>query len=203
MSRQLSQTEIDAVFENMQERKHEAPAVKFDFRRPDRIPKSQVRAIHLLHDTFVRNLVSSSVRVPAFLSHGESGERGAALLCRIPRRPAFAHVHDLAGTFAVRWQRRHGVEPVAGLSDSRDAVGGQRKIFDRDSAGRHRDRAKTAGWTVSHHSQRSAGGVEGRDHGRFHDRSHGNRAATSAHSGAQRGRGFDRHRNPASATPSA
>ena len=59
MSRQLSQTEIDAVFENMQERKHEAPAVKFDFRRPDRIPKSQVRAIHLLHDTFVRNLVSS------------------------------------------------------------------------------------------------------------------------------------------------
>jgi flagellar motor switch protein FliM len=35
------------------------PAVRFDFRRPDRIPKSQVRAIHLLHDTFVRNLVSS------------------------------------------------------------------------------------------------------------------------------------------------
>src|SRR5439155_25371568 len=34
-------------------------AAKFDFRRPDRIPKSQVRAIHLLHDMFVRNLVSS------------------------------------------------------------------------------------------------------------------------------------------------
>lgn len=59
LSRQLSQTEIDAVFQNMQERKREAPTVKFDFRRPDRIPKSQVRAIHLLHDTFVRNLVSS------------------------------------------------------------------------------------------------------------------------------------------------
>jgi flagellar motor switch protein FliM len=43
----------------MQERRRETPAVKFDFRRPDRIPKSQVRAIHLLHDTFVRNLVSS------------------------------------------------------------------------------------------------------------------------------------------------
>ena len=40
-------------------RPREAPAVKFDFRRPDRIPKSQVRAIHLLHDTFVRNVVSS------------------------------------------------------------------------------------------------------------------------------------------------
>src|SRR4051812_11088582 len=59
LSRQLSQQEIDAVFQNIQERKREAPAVKFDFRRPDRIPKSQVRAIHLLHDTFVRNLVSS------------------------------------------------------------------------------------------------------------------------------------------------
>ncbi len=59
MSRQLSQTEIDAVFQNMQDRKRETPTVKFDFRRPDRIPKSQVRAIHLLHDTFVRNLVSS------------------------------------------------------------------------------------------------------------------------------------------------
>src|SRR5437763_2901596 len=43
----------------MQEHRRETPALKFDFRRPDRIPKSQVRAIHLLHDTFVRNLVSS------------------------------------------------------------------------------------------------------------------------------------------------
>jgi len=43
----------------MQDHKRESPAVRFDFRRPDRIPKSQVRAIHLLHDTFVRNLVSS------------------------------------------------------------------------------------------------------------------------------------------------
>src|SRR2546421_10174848 len=59
LSRQLSQQEIDSVFQNIQEHKREAPAVKFDFRRPDRIPKSQVRAIHLLHDTFVRNLVSS------------------------------------------------------------------------------------------------------------------------------------------------
>ncbi len=59
MSRQLSQQEIDAVFQNKQSRKREVEAVSFDFRRPDRIPKSQVRAIHLLHDTFVRNLVSS------------------------------------------------------------------------------------------------------------------------------------------------
>jgi len=59
MGRQLSQQEIDAVFLNVQDKKRDAPAARFDFRRPDRIPKSQVRAIHLLHDTFVRNLVSS------------------------------------------------------------------------------------------------------------------------------------------------
>ncbi len=59
MNRQLSQQEIDAVFQNRQDRRRDTPAAKFDFRRPDRIPKSQVRAIHLLHDTFVRNLVSS------------------------------------------------------------------------------------------------------------------------------------------------
>ncbi len=58
MSRQLTQQEIDAVFQK-QDRKRETPAARFDFRRPDRIPKSQVRAIHLLHDTFARNLVSS------------------------------------------------------------------------------------------------------------------------------------------------
>ena len=33
--------------------------VPFDFRRPDRIAKSQLRAIHQLHETFVHNLVSS------------------------------------------------------------------------------------------------------------------------------------------------
>src|SRR6516164_8165718 len=59
LSRQLSQQEIDAVFQNMHDHRRDTPATKFDFRRPDRIPKSQVRAIHLLHDTFVRNLVSS------------------------------------------------------------------------------------------------------------------------------------------------
>jgi flagellar motor switch protein FliM len=60
MSRQLSQQEIDAVFLKTRDRgPDKKPAARFDFRRPDRIPKSQVRAIHLLHDTFVRNLVSS------------------------------------------------------------------------------------------------------------------------------------------------
>jgi flagellar motor switch protein FliM len=61
--RDLTQHEIDAVFLNLQRggtgKDAAAAAIPFDFRRPDRIPKSQIRAIHLLHDNFVRSLVSS------------------------------------------------------------------------------------------------------------------------------------------------
>jgi flagellar motor switch protein FliM len=63
MTRQLSQQEIDTVFQNIQGRQTERAGTRraalFDFRRPDRIAKSQLRAIHQLHDNFVRNLVSS------------------------------------------------------------------------------------------------------------------------------------------------
>ncbi|MDP9054952.1 MAG: flagellar motor switch protein FliM [Acidobacteriota bacterium] len=62
-ARQLSQQEIDAVFQNTHgrhaDRSGARRAVPFDFRRPDRIAKSQLHAIHQLHDNFVRNLVSS------------------------------------------------------------------------------------------------------------------------------------------------
>jgi flagellar motor switch protein FliM len=63
LNRTLSQQEIDALFSNAAGgQAQESPAKKvvpFDFRRPDRIAKSQLRAIHQLHETFVHNLVSS------------------------------------------------------------------------------------------------------------------------------------------------
>jgi len=63
MKRQLSQQEIDAVFQSSQpEVQGDTPRQKvnvFDFRRPDRIAKSQLRAIYLLHENFVRSIVSS------------------------------------------------------------------------------------------------------------------------------------------------
>ena len=34
-------------------------AQPYDFRRPDRIAKDQLRAIHLLHENFARSLASS------------------------------------------------------------------------------------------------------------------------------------------------
>jgi len=63
MKRQLSQQEIDAVFQSSQpdvagDSAHQKVNV-FDFRRPDRIAKSQLRAIYLLHENFVRSIVSS------------------------------------------------------------------------------------------------------------------------------------------------
>jgi flagellar motor switch protein FliM len=62
LNRQLSQQEIDAVFQKLKGQEQGGSArkeVPFDFRRPDRIAKSQLRAIHLLHEAFARNLASS------------------------------------------------------------------------------------------------------------------------------------------------
>jgi flagellar motor switch protein FliM len=63
MASQISQQEIDDVFQNVREVRPDKVAGKraiaFDFRRPDRISKSQLRAIHQLHDNFVRALASS------------------------------------------------------------------------------------------------------------------------------------------------
>ncbi|MGC9968998.1 MAG: flagellar motor switch protein FliM [Bryobacteraceae bacterium] len=62
MDRSLSQEEIDSVFSTVQGKKPDDAgknAAAYDFRRPDRIAKDQLRAIHLLHDNFARNLASS------------------------------------------------------------------------------------------------------------------------------------------------
>ena len=62
-NRVLSQEEIDNVFRNLRESKDDdSPAKRarpYDFRRPDRIAKDQLRAIHLLHENFARTLASS------------------------------------------------------------------------------------------------------------------------------------------------
>ena len=59
----LSSEEIDGVVQKFQQRTEFADsarqAVAYDFRRPDRIAKEQLRAIHLLHENFARSLASS------------------------------------------------------------------------------------------------------------------------------------------------
>jgi flagellar motor switch protein FliM len=62
MDRVLSQEEIDKVFRNLRDSEDDDPAKRaqpYDFRRPDRIAKDQLRAIHLLHENFSRSLASS------------------------------------------------------------------------------------------------------------------------------------------------
>src|SRR6184192_4012453 len=61
MAGALSQEEIDAVFQKRREGEETAAlkAQPYDFRRPDRIAKDQLRAIHLLHENFARSLASS------------------------------------------------------------------------------------------------------------------------------------------------
>lgn len=61
--RVLSQDEIDSVFRRLRESGPDndtgRKAQPYDFRRPDRIAKDQLRAIHLLHENFARSLASS------------------------------------------------------------------------------------------------------------------------------------------------
>jgi flagellar motor switch protein FliM len=62
VDRVLSQEEIDNVFKKLRESAADDPAKRaqvYDFRRPDRIAKDQLRAIHLLHENFARGLASS------------------------------------------------------------------------------------------------------------------------------------------------
>ena len=61
--RVLSQEEIDKVFRSAHNTQAQIDpgrrAQPYDFRRPDRIAKDQLRAIHLLHENFARSLGSS------------------------------------------------------------------------------------------------------------------------------------------------
>jgi len=61
MKRDLSQQEIDAAFQKSTGTTQETggATTPFDFSRLDRIPKSQLRALHLLHENFARNRASS------------------------------------------------------------------------------------------------------------------------------------------------
>jgi flagellar motor switch protein FliM len=63
IERVLSQEEIDGVFRKLQARNEASDpaklAIPYDFRRPDRIAKEQLRAIHMLHENFSRTLASS------------------------------------------------------------------------------------------------------------------------------------------------
>lgn len=61
--RVLSQQEIENVFKSVQQKSPGEDlanrAQPYDFRRPDRIAKDQLRAMHMIHETFARSIGSS------------------------------------------------------------------------------------------------------------------------------------------------
>jgi flagellar motor switch protein FliM len=62
MKKVLSQDEMDAVFQGTgadASKEEEPDVISFDLNHLDRIPKSLLRSMHLIHESFVRNLASS------------------------------------------------------------------------------------------------------------------------------------------------
>jgi flagellar motor switch protein FliM len=68
MNRVLSQEEIDALLTSATDHDRRPPAIEpdkqpavvtYNFRRPDRITKDQMRSLHFLHDRFARNVSTS------------------------------------------------------------------------------------------------------------------------------------------------
>ena len=65
MSKILSQAEIDALLTVASDSTRPArsdattPVVKYNFRRPDRVTKEQIHALHFLHDRYARNMSTS------------------------------------------------------------------------------------------------------------------------------------------------
>jgi flagellar motor switch protein FliM len=63
MKKDLTQTEIDAVFRGLgasdPAKDGQTDIQPFDFNRLERIPKSQLQALHLVHENFCRSLASS------------------------------------------------------------------------------------------------------------------------------------------------
>ena len=69
MSKILSQEEIDALLTSAAEIERSAKApgeaasresvVVYNFRRPDRVSKDQIRSLHFLHDRFARNVATA------------------------------------------------------------------------------------------------------------------------------------------------
>src|SRR5262245_44838527 len=64
MSRILSQEEIDVLIASApadggSRQDAAAPVTTFNFRRPDRVTKDQIRSLHFIHDRFARNVTTS------------------------------------------------------------------------------------------------------------------------------------------------
>ena len=74
MGKILTQAEIDALLGSaatLRSATGDAPAapakpyITYNFRRPDRVSKDQIRSLHFMHDRFARNMAQSLSAWPA------------------------------------------------------------------------------------------------------------------------------------------
>ena len=127
VDRVLSQDEIDNVFKKLRDRPADDDPAKraepYDFRRPDRIAKDQLRAIHLLHENFARSLASSlSAYLRAYVAVNLVSVEQLSFMEFTQCLPSPTCLVSL-GHEALRRQRGAGDESVAGVSDPRNAAG--------------------------------------------------------------------------------
>ena len=91
MGRILSQDEIDALLGSSPSSEatsrvpggHDA-VVTYDFRRPDRASREQIRSLHLLHDRFARNVSTSLSAYLRTVTEVDHRLGGAVHVLRVP-----------------------------------------------------------------------------------------------------------------------
>jgi flagellar motor switch protein FliM len=82
-----------------------SPVVRYDFRRPDRVSKEELRSLHLLHDRFSRNITSS---LAAYLR--TSVEFSVAAIEQLSYSEFLMSLPDPTAFYSVR------IRPLEGLS---------------------------------------------------------------------------------------
>jgi flagellar motor switch protein FliM len=137
--RVLSQEEIDDVFRNLRDSPQDDDPAKraqpYDFRRPDRIAKDQLRAIHILHENFARSLASSlSAYLRAYVVVNLVSVEQLSFMEFSQCLPSPSCLVSL------------GMKPYEGNAGRRNSVRAQ--AHSRN----HRDRTKRPGRDVPHHA---------------------------------------------------
>ena len=194
MSRILSQDEIDALLARGRRagadgeraaRLRADGVVTYNFRRPDRVSKEQLRSLHFLHDRFARNVVDLAVGVPAHDDRGQHRLGRAVRLLRVPDVAARPDRVLRGGDAAARRRsarsrstRRSPSRWSTACSAAPATTPGAEPRADRDRA----ERPRLGGQAAARAPDRDLAG----------DR----RRATSASTAARRGRRCCRSRRP-------
>ena len=150
----LSQAEVESLLSAMDSResdviadaatsriKHRDKISPYDFKRPERVGKEQMRSLQTMHEAFGRNFGASLSALLADDRRAEAHERRSAHLQRIrlqPRKPDLLQP-DQRRAAGRPVDSRH--QPVAPVPDHRSAAGRRQRSGHRRPPAAHRNRA--------------------------------------------------------------